>query len=59
MALNSVCTFVVVEGAKEEKSSLYIKDRNSLFVELSDKYNNIPHKKQNIRFFVKICKSVP
>lgn len=59
MLLNIVCTFVVVEGAKEKKSILYIKARNSLLVELSDKYNNVWHSKQNTWFFVNIYKSVP
>lgn len=60
MILNTVCTFLVVGGAKEKnKSILYIKARNNLFVELSDKYSNIRHTKQNNWVFVKIYKSVP
>lgn len=44
---------------RKKKSSLYVKARNSLFVELSGKFNNMWHTKQNTWFFVNIYKSVP
>lgn len=59
MFLNTVFTFVEEEGVKDKndciavKSSLYIKPRNSLLVELSDKYSNEWHTKQNTCFLPK------